>query len=54
MGVAVVIEAKHLCMAMRGARNQNSKATTSAFTGAFMNNPKTREEFIHLIGADIS
>jgi GTP cyclohydrolase IA len=50
MGVAVVIEAKHLCMVMRGVRNQNSKATTSAFTGAFLNNPKTREEFIHLIG----
>ncbi len=54
MGVAVVIEAKHLCMIMRGVRNQNSKATTSAFTGAFMNNPKTREEFIHLVGAKIS
>ncbi len=54
MGVAVVIEAKHLCMVMRGVRNQNSKATTSAFTGAFMNNPKTREEFIHLVGAKIS
>ena len=54
MGVAVVIEARHLCMVMRGVRNQNSKATTSAFTGAFMNNPKTREEFIHLIGAKIS
>ena len=54
MGVAVVIEARHLCMVMRGVRNQNSKATTSAFTGAFLNNPKTREEFIHLIGAKIS
>ena len=54
MGVAVVIEAKHLCMVMRGVRNQNSKATTSAFTGAFLNNPKTREEFIHLVGAKIS
>ncbi len=54
MGVAVVIEAKHLCMVMRGVRNQNSKTTTSAFTGAFMNNTKTREEFIHLIGARIS
>jgi GTP cyclohydrolase IA len=54
LGVAVVIEAKHLCMVMRGVRNQNSKATTSAFTGAFMNSPKTREEFIHLIGAKIS
>jgi GTP cyclohydrolase IA len=50
LGVAVVIEAKHLCMVMRGVRNQNSRATTSAFTGAFMNSPKTREEFIHLIG----
>ena len=54
MGVAVVIEARHLCMVMRGVRNQNSRATTSAFTGAFMNNPKTREEFIHLIGSRIS
>jgi len=54
MGVAVVIEAKHLCMLMRGVRNQNSKATTSAFTGAFLNNTKTREEFNHLIGAKIS
>jgi GTP cyclohydrolase IA len=54
MGVAVVIEAKHLCMVMRGVRNQNSKATTSAFTGAFLNNPKTREEFMHLVGVDIS
>jgi GTP cyclohydrolase I len=54
MGVAVVIEARHLCMVMRGVRNQNSKATTSAFTGAFLNNPKTREEFNHLIGAKIS
>jgi GTP cyclohydrolase IA len=54
MGVAVVIEARHLCMVMRGVRNQNSKATTSAFTGAFLNNPKTREEFIHLVGAKIS
>lgn len=54
MGVAVVIEAKHLCMVMRGVRSQNSKATTSAFTGAFMNNLKTREEFNHLVGTNIS
>ena len=54
MGVAVVIEARHLCMVMRGVRNQNSKATTSAFTGAFLNNPKTREEFMHLVGVKIS
>ena len=53
MGVAVVIEARHLCMVMRGVRNQNSMATTSAFTGAFMNNPKTREEFFHLIDTKI-
>ncbi|HEY4800349.1 MAG TPA: GTP cyclohydrolase I FolE [Bacteroidia bacterium] len=49
LGVAVVIEAKHLCMLMRGVQKQNSVATTSAFTGAFMNNNKTREEFIHLV-----
>jgi len=54
MGVAVVIEARHLCMVMRGVRNQNSKATTSAFTGAFLNNHKTREEFMHLVGVKIS
>lgn len=54
MGVAVVIEARHLCMIMRGVRNQNSKVTTSAFTGAFLNHPKTREEFMNLIGAKIS
>jgi GTP cyclohydrolase IA len=54
MGVAVVIEARHLCMVMRGVRNQNSKVTTSAFTGAFLNHPKTREEFMHLIGVKIS
>ncbi|NJO70500.1 MAG: GTP cyclohydrolase I FolE [Bacteroidetes bacterium] len=50
MGVAVVIEANHLCMMMRGIQKQNSVTTTSAFTGAFMRETKTREEFIHLIG----
>lgn len=54
MGVAVVIEAKHLCMIMRGIQKQNSVTTTSAFTGAFLNNVKTREEFIHLIGSKLS
>lgn len=54
MGVAVVIEAKHLCMVMRGIQKQNSVTTTSAFTGAFLNNVKTREEFIHLIGSKLS
>ncbi len=50
LGVAVVIEAKHLCMTMRGVQKQNSVITTSAFKGAFMKNPKTREEFMDLIG----
>jgi GTP cyclohydrolase I len=50
LGVAVVIEAKHLCMVMRGIQKQNSVTTTSAFTGEFLNNTSTREEFIHLIG----
>jgi GTP cyclohydrolase I len=49
LGVAVVIEAKHLCMTMRGIQKQNSVITTSAFKGAFMKNPKTREEFMNLI-----
>jgi len=51
LGVAVVIEAMHLCMVMRGIQKQHSVTTTSAFTGGFMNMDKTREEFIHLIGA---
>lgn len=50
LGVAVVIEALHLCMAMRGVQKQNSVTTTSAFTGCFLNEQRTREEFIHLIG----
>lgn len=50
MGVAVVIEAAHMCMQMRGIQKQNSVTTTSAFTGAFLSDIKTREEFIHLIG----
>jgi GTP cyclohydrolase I len=54
LGVAVVIEAKHLCMVMRGIQKQNSVTTTSAFTGEFLNNTKTREEFIHLIGTKLS
>ena len=53
MGVAVVIEAKHLCMTMRGVQKQNSVITTSAFKGAFMKNPKTREEFMNLIGKSL-
>lgn len=53
LGVAVVIEAKHLCMAMRGVQKQNSVTTTSDFTGAFRRK-ETREEFIHLIGTNLS
>jgi len=54
LGVAVVIEAKHLCMAMRGIQKQNSVTTTSDFTGAFLTNYKTREEFLHLISSKLS
>ena len=53
MGVAVVIEAHHLCMMMRGIQKQNSVTTTSAFTGVFLKDPRTREEFIHLIGVEL-
>ncbi len=52
-GVAVVIEAKHLCMVMRGIQKQNSVTTTSAFTGEFLENQPTREEFMHLIGVSL-
>lgn len=54
LGVAVVIEARHLCMQMRGVEKQNSVTTTSAFTGEFLDNPKTREEFINLISTNLS
>ena len=53
LGVAVVIEAKHLCMAMRGVQKQNSVTTTSDFTGAF-ERPETRAEFISLISSNLS
>lgn len=52
-GVAVVVECKHLCMAMRGVQKQNSVTTTSAFTGEFIDNDKTRAEFLRLITADL-
>ena len=51
LGVAVVIEAQHMCMQIRGVQKQNSVTTTSAFTGIFLEHLNTREEFVHLIGS---
>ena len=53
LGVAVVIEAQHMCMQMRGIQKQNSYTTTSSFTGAFERD-KTRKEFISLISNKLS
>ena len=53
LGVAVVIEAKHLCMMMRGVEKQNSVTTTSAFCGAFEHEP-TRGEFLRLLTSKLS
>lgn len=53
LGVAVVIEASHMCMQIRGVQKQNSVTTTSAFTGAFLKDMRTREEFMHLIGVSM-
>lgn len=50
LGVAVVIEAYHLCMMMRGVKLQNSKAITSAMLGVFKDRLETRQEFMALIG----
>ena len=52
-GVAIVIEASHMCMQMRGVQKQNSVTTSSAFTGLFMTNEATRKEFINLIQAKL-
>lgn len=54
LGVAVVIEAKHLCMMMRGVQKQNSVTTTSAFSGEFLSNTTTRNEFLKLISSKLS
>ena len=48
-GVAVMIEAQHLCMQMRGVQTQGATTTTSAFTGSFLDDPKTRREFMALV-----
>ena len=53
LGCAVVIEARHMCMMMRGVQKQNSRTTTSAFTGQF-NKVETRNEFLQLISSDLS
>ena len=53
LGVAVVIECRHLCMSMRGVQKQNSVTTTSAFTGEFLQEA-TRAEFLRLISANLS
>ncbi len=53
IGVGVVVEAKHLCMMMRGVQKQNSVTTTSAFTGLFREEP-TRSEFLRLIASSLS
>jgi GTP cyclohydrolase I len=53
LGAAVVIEAKHLCMMMRGVQKQNSNTTTSAFDGELLNNNITRNEFLKLISSDL-
>ena len=52
-GVAVVIEASHMCMQMRGVQKQNSVTTSSAFTGLFLSSDTTRKEFINLIQAKL-
>ena len=53
LGVAVVIEAQHMCMMMRGVEKQESCTTTSAFTGIFLKNTATRAEFINLLGKEL-
>ena len=53
-GVGVVVEARHMCMMMRGVEKQNSVATTSAMLGTFRDDVKTRSEFLNLIGSNLS
>jgi GTP cyclohydrolase IA len=51
-GVAVVVEARHLCMAMRGVEKQHSQTITSAMLGEFRENPRARSEFLSLLGRE--
>jgi GTP cyclohydrolase I len=53
LGCAIIIEARHMCMMMRGVQKQNSVTTTSAFTGEFKNE-ETRSEFLHLVSAHLT
>lgn len=53
-GVAIVMEARHMCMQMRGIEKQNSLTTTSAFSGVFLESEKTRTEFMNLISNKLS
>ncbi len=53
LGVGVVIEASHMCMQLRGVQKQNSVTTTSAFTGGFLKDERTRSEFMNLLGVSI-
>jgi GTP cyclohydrolase IA len=54
LGVGIVIEARHMCMMMRGVEKQNSVATTSAMLGVFREDVKTRQEFLKLIESKVT
>ena len=54
LGVGVVVEARHLCMVMRGVEKQHSTTTTSAMLGAFRDNKQTRDEFLALVNSQKS